>query len=102
LEAIEDVDVGALETASRGDLVEGGTARAAVDMGAVPGGLDGVSKDPATCLILLRTYEVSGDRESSAQAEDAEDGDKEQHDCGDFGGEGHVALYDGWIVGVGG
>ena len=40
-------------------------------------------------MISPSTYEVSGNRESSAQAEDGEDGDKEQHDCRDFGGEGH-------------
>lgn len=63
---------------SRGSLVEG-----------VADGLDGVSKDSAVCLIWPSTYEVGGDRESGAQAEDAEDGEKEQHDCGDLGGEGH-------------
>ena len=50
------------------------------------------------CDLTLSTYEVSGNRESSAQAEDAEDDNKEQHDCGALGGEGHG----GSVVVVGG
>lgn len=74
---------------SRGSLVEGGTAGATIGVDAVADGLDGISKDCDVCLMLPSTYEVGGDRESSAQAEDAEDGEKEQHDCGDLDGEGH-------------
>lgn len=89
LEAVEDVVVGSLDVKSRGGLIESGTGGATVNVGAVMDGLDDVSKDSAVCVISLSTYEVSGNRESSAQAEDGEDGDKEQHDCRDFGGEGH-------------
>lgn len=74
---------------SRGSLVEGGTAGATVGVDAVADGLGGVSMYSAICLIFSSTYEVGGDRESSAHAEDAEDGDKEHHDCGDLDGEGH-------------
>lgn len=63
---------------SRGSLVE-----------EVADGLHGVRNNCDFCLIWPSTYEVGGDRESSAQAEDAEDGEKEQHDCGGLGGEGH-------------
>ena len=89
---------GSLGVKSRGGLIEGGTAGATVNVGAVMDGLDDVSKDSAVCVILLSTYEVSGNRESSAQAEDAEDDNKEQHDCGALGGEGHG----GSVVVVGG
>ena len=57
------------------------------------------------CDLTLSTYEVSGNRESSAQAEDAEDGDKEQHDCIALGGEDHVGCDGvgggGWVAMVG-
>jgi len=97
LEAVEDVVAGSLDVKSRGGLIEGGTAGATVNVGAVMDGLDDASKDSAVCVISLSTHEVSGNRESSAQAEDGEDGDKEQQNCRDFGGEGH-----GDCVGLGG
>ena len=87
LEAAENVVVGVLDVKSRGGLVKGGTVGATVSVNAVADGLSCVSKDYSICLILLDTHEISGNRESSAQAEDAEDGDKEQHDCRVLGGE---------------
>jgi hypothetical protein len=96
---VEDVVFGALDVTSRGSLAGGGTARATIDVGAVADGLDGVSKDCASCLVSLSTYEVSGHRDGSAQAEDAEDGDEEQHDCRELGGESHGGSAD---VGDGG
>lgn len=94
VDAVENVGFGVLEVTSRGSLVEGGTARATVGVDAVADGLDGVRKDCVLCLILLSTYQVSGNRDSSAQAEDAEDGDKEQHDCGELGGGSHGGSVD--------
>lgn len=47
LEAVEDVAVGSLDVKSRGGLIEGGTAGATVNVGAVMDGLDDVSKDSA-------------------------------------------------------
>lgn len=83
-------------------LVEGSTAGATVDVGAVADGLDGVRKDSVFCLISLSTYQVSAGRDSSTQAEDAEDGDEEQHDCRELGGDSHVGSVDveccGWVV----
>lgn len=92
LRAVEDVVVGTLDVKSRGSLIEGGTTGATVNVDAVADGLDGVSKDSALCMISLSTYEVSGNRESSTQAEDAEDGDKERHHCRAFGGEDHLGC----------
>lgn len=100
VDTVENVGVGVLDVRSRSSLVEGGTARANVAVGAVADGLDGVRKDCVFCLILLNTYQVSGHRDSSAQAEDAEDGDKEQHDCRELGGDSHVDSVD--VVGDGG
>jgi hypothetical protein len=97
VEAIEDVS--ALDVTSRDSLVVGGTARATVGVGAVADGLDGVRKDSVICLITKITYQVSADRDSSTQAEDAEDGDEEQHDCGELGGGSHGGSVD---VGDGG
>lgn len=99
VEAFEDVAVGVLEVTSRRSLVDGCTTRATVDVDAVADGLDHVSKDCVVCLISKITYQVSAGRDNSAQAEDAEDGNKEQHDCGELGGDSHVGSVD---VGDGG
>jgi hypothetical protein len=99
VEGVEGVVVGVLDVRSRGGVVEGGTARATVGVDAVVDGLHVVSKDCVLCLTSLSTYEVSGDREGSAQVEDAEDGNEEQHDCRELGGDSHVGSVD---VGGGG
>ena len=90
LGAVKDVVVGTLNVKGRGSLVEGGTAGATVNVDAVMDGLDVVDNDSAVCRIPLSTYQVSGNRESSAQAEDAEDSDNKQQNCRAFDGEGHV------------